>query len=70
MFVFLFVLLIVPGFCPGLSSPGPGNTGSGTAGHGPGAGDRADAPDDAAVRRLLRRPGGPAPQRPADDGAV
>ena len=40
---------------PGLSPSGPGNTEPGTAGHGPGAGDRADAPDDAAVLRLFRR---------------
>ena len=32
---------------PGLSPAGPGDTAPGTAGHGPGAGDRADAPDDA-----------------------
>ena len=36
-----------------LSPSGSGNTEPGEAGHGPGAGDRADAPDDAAVLRLF-----------------
>ena len=54
----------------GLSAAGPGHTGPRKAGHRPGAGDRADSPDDAAFCRLLRGGGGHAPQRPADDGAL
>jgi len=53
-----------------LYPPAPGGGPPGKAGHGPGAGNRPDAPDDVPLRGLLRGPGGDAPQRPADVGAV
>lgn len=54
----------------GLSALGAGNAGVGKNRYGAGAGDRADAADDAEIQLLLRQPGGHAPQLPENDGAL